>query len=157
MPTTLAYITQRGGMANLMIEKWYSILFILCFSECSSYAYPRKSVVCYYEGKRSYATLNACFCTHLIYTSIGIDEYAKLQISEGKNKSIKYSITEQWGLLAWNFDVRFGVFLYLGTTKEASKHGNQSTIEIAPSSNWVKKTTLQFYSKMLKDRWRELS
>jgi GH18 family chitinase len=43
---------------------------------------PRKHVVCYYDGKRPVSSLNVCLCTHLIYTSIGLDEFGRLDLSK---------------------------------------------------------------------------
>lgn len=48
---------------------------------CSQWLHPRKHVVCYFEGKRSVASLNACLCTHLIYTNVGLNADAKLDIT----------------------------------------------------------------------------
>ena len=51
---------------------------------CPSIGQPRKHVVCYYDGKRPVSSLNICLCTHLIYTSIGINDYGELHLSESK-------------------------------------------------------------------------
>jgi len=48
---------------------------------CSQWLHPRKHVVCYFEGKRSVTSLNACLCTHLIYTNVGLNPEAKLDIT----------------------------------------------------------------------------
>jgi len=55
---------------------------------CPSIGQPRKHVVCYYDGKRPVSSLNICLCTHLIYTSIGINEYGKLHLSENVKSDI---------------------------------------------------------------------
>ena len=56
-----------------------------CISDggCPSVGQPRQHIICYYDGKRPVSSLNVCLCTHLIYTSVGIDEYGKLHLSEG--------------------------------------------------------------------------
>ena len=63
-------------------------LLSISFSDegCPSIGQPRKHVVCYYDGKRPVSSLNICLCTHLIYTSIGINEYGQLHLSESKYK-----------------------------------------------------------------------
>ena len=48
---------------------------------------PRKEVVCYYEGKRAISTLDSCFCTHLIYTNIGVDDYSQVELTKGKTEN----------------------------------------------------------------------
>ena len=50
---------------------------------CSQWLHPRKNVVCYFEGKRSVASLNPCLCTHLIYTNVGLNAEAQLDITSG--------------------------------------------------------------------------
>ena len=57
----------------------------VCISDggCPSVGQPRQHIICYYDGKRPVSSLNVCLCTHLIYTSVGIDEYGKLHLSEG--------------------------------------------------------------------------
>jgi hypothetical protein len=51
---------------------------------------PRKEVVCYYEGKRAVSTVDACLCTHIIYTDIGMDQDSKLDIGEGAVSDLSY-------------------------------------------------------------------
>ena len=61
------------------------IFLLFCFPDgCSQWLHPRKHVVCYFEGKRSVTSLNACLCTHLIYTNVGLNPEAKLDITNGK-------------------------------------------------------------------------
>jgi len=55
---------------------------------CPSIGQPRKHVVCYYDGKRPVSSLNICLCTHLIYTSIGINDYGQLHLSENVRSDI---------------------------------------------------------------------
>lgn len=55
---------------------------------CPSVGHPRKHVVCYYDGKRPVSSLNVCLCTHIIYTSIGIDEFGKLHLSDDVRSDI---------------------------------------------------------------------
>eukprot|EP00094_Tigriopus_californicus_P001400 TCALIF_01355-PA protein Name:"Similar to Cht2 Probable chitinase 2 (Drosophila melanogaster)" AED:0.02 eAED:0.02 QI:312/1/0.6/1/0.25/0.4/5/0/215 len=49
----------------------------------SSLGTPRKEVVCYFEGKRPVSSLDPCFCTHVIYTNIGLDEYSRVEVTQG--------------------------------------------------------------------------
>ena len=60
-------------------------MFFACILDggCPSVGQPRQHIICYYDGKRPVSSLNVCLCTHLIYTSVGIDEYGKLHLSEG--------------------------------------------------------------------------
>lgn len=55
---------------------------------CSKWLHPRKHVVCYFEGKRSVSSLNACLCTHLIYTNVGLNSEAKLDISSDVERDL---------------------------------------------------------------------
>jgi len=61
---------------------------------CPSVGQPRQHIICYYDGKRPVSSLNVCLCTHLIYTSVGIDEYGKLHLSEDVRSDIS-AIREQ--------------------------------------------------------------
>ena len=60
---------------------------------CPSVGQPRQHIICYYDGKRPVSSLNVCLCTHLIYTSVGIDEYGKLHLSEGMLIYIHLNLT----------------------------------------------------------------
>ena len=65
------------------------IFLLFCFPDgCSQWLHPRKHVVCYFEGKRSVTSLNACLCTHLIYTNVGLNPEAKLDITNGKSSKV---------------------------------------------------------------------
>ena len=66
-----------------------TIFLLFCFPDgCSQWLHPRKHVVCYFEGKRSVTSLNACLCTHLIYTNVGLNPEAKLDITNGKSSKV---------------------------------------------------------------------
>ena len=62
------------------------ILFSVSDGCAAPWIHPRKNVVCYFEGKRSIASMNVCLCTHLIYTDIGLNSNGQLDISNGKKK-----------------------------------------------------------------------
>ena len=82
-----------------IIISWYYLNYhnfcLICiFSDdvCPSIGHPRKHVVCYYDGKRPVSSLNVCLCTHIIYTSVGLNEFAKLHLSDSKYKTTLKSI-----------------------------------------------------------------
>ena len=45
---------------------------------------PRKEVVCYFQGKRAASTVDACLCTHIVYTDVGLDHESRISIADGK-------------------------------------------------------------------------
>ena len=49
---------------------------------------PRKEVVCYFQGKRAASTVDACLCTHIVYTDVGLDSESRLSIADGKTEII---------------------------------------------------------------------
>ena len=65
----------------------FCLIFIFSDDVCPSIGHPRKHVVCYYDGKRPVSSLNVCLCTHIIYTSVGLNEFAKLHLSDSKLKT----------------------------------------------------------------------
>ena len=78
----LLYRPVKNSIAHMTIM----IFLLLCFPDgCSQWLHPRKHVVCYFEGKRSVTSLNACLYTHLIYTNVGLNPEAKLDITNGKS------------------------------------------------------------------------
>ena len=49
---------------------------------------PRKEVVCYFQGKRAASTVDACLCTHIVYTDVGLDRESRLSVADGKTEII---------------------------------------------------------------------
>ena len=79
------YLPVKNSIAHMTI----TIFLLFCFPDgCSQWLHPRKHVVCYFEGKRSVTSLNACLCTHLIYTNVGLNPEAKLDITNGKSSKV---------------------------------------------------------------------
>ena len=76
-------------------------MFFACILDggCPSVGQPRQHIICYYDGKRPVSSLNVCLCTHLIYTSVGIDEYGKLHLSEGMLIYIHLNLAAQIKML----------------------------------------------------------
>ena len=51
----------------------------------SDLGHPRTEVMCYYEGRRPVSDIDPCYCTHLVYANVGIDEDSKIDVTNGEN------------------------------------------------------------------------
>ena len=90
----LYYISMARFIVSCYYLKCPNFFLICIFSDyvCPSIGHPRKDVVCYYDGKRPVSSLYVCLCTHIIYTSVGLNEIAKLHLSDSKYKTTLNSI-----------------------------------------------------------------